>query len=144
MPFTCISNWGIKVKNFFSEKWKDGWEPIFYIFSWTLFIASIDKYRTKEKSRIIKRLNWDYFLITLIAAFILMYFTRNINNTKIVTELRADNLFVSCITVLGVYAFSRINEIFIAFVRDAQSQLSPMSSGSGLKYYERIMLAMRS
>ena len=33
---------------FLSEKWKDGKEPLIYLFSWTLLLASILKFKCED------------------------------------------------------------------------------------------------
>ena len=135
--------------DFFKERWNDGLEPIFYLISFTLLLASIDKFRKKDKKAdIIVRLNWDYFLITLISSVILILCTANTTDScNKITSINESEQFKCFCIILSIYAFSRVNEIFIAFVRDARQQLSSSSTLSGLnelKYYQRIMLAMRS
>lgn len=68
---------------FLIERWKDGKEPLFYVFSFTLLIASIFKYRyTKNKDSVIKIFNKVYFIFTLVTSFILLVCTLNIDGTE--------------------------------------------------------------
>jgi voltage-gated potassium channel len=116
---------------------KDKKSILFFLLSPTFFIAAFtkDKKETKEDVRkFLIRRNWQYFCIAPLLA-LTIYAIRLIAGCGIAQWL---------ITLGGLYAFSRVNEIFIAFVKDATSHLRKMEHSSNLKYYERIPLAMRS
>ena len=127
------------VKKFLIKTWGNKIEIIFYCFSYTLLIANFFKFGTQNKASLIQRFNKIYFVLTSIFSIAIILNTSNINVSQ--NKYNFPDWFYICI---GIYAFSRVNEIFIAFVRDAREQLKPPLNQSKLKYYERIMLAMRS
>ena len=113
----------------------------FYPLSPTLLFADYRKYlKGPDKTaaaQCAKRLNKGFFgttLICLVVLLLLEHFLRGKGTTvwKVVTGATA------------YYAFSRRNEIFIAFILDATSHLRAVEHTTDLKYYERIQLAMRS
>lgn len=79
---------------------------------------------------IIKK-NWQYFYFAPLLAIVVGGLVKN-------------NISNGFIVLAGFYAFSRVNEIFYAFIKDATSHLRSEEHSSTLKYYERIPLAMRS
>lgn len=105
----------------------------------TLFIS--DHYKTNATSEQIRgyrvqKLNKTYFCITLGLLLIL----------TVIREV-AYNPFSSLffLVLCPLYCFSRCNEIFMAFIKDAFDKLNPDKRGkNGLQYYERIHLALRS
>lgn len=120
------------------------WESLFFAFSWTYLRASFlaDQQATKDCRRdLIKKLNWQYFFATPIVAVLIgvMAWLLADNDPKRI------NGFLKCVLVIAAaYSVFRVNEVFLAFVRDAKSHLEPVEHKSSLKYYERIPLAMRS
>jgi voltage-gated potassium channel len=116
---------------------------IFYFLSPTLFIATIFKKHAKQKHtnvrQLIKRLNTTYLSISSVLFIVLClidWFLPNGNKPRISLLL--------LVIIVGYYSFSRVNEVFAAFIRDASSHLKSKEKGSDLKYYERIPLAMKS
>lgn len=54
-------------------------------------------------------------------------------------------VLVPILLVFAVYCFSRCNEIFFAFIKDAFDKLNPKKrEANGLAYYERVQMALRS
>jgi voltage-gated potassium channel len=119
------------MKNFWN--WK---ELLLFVLSPTRCLAALlkDKKKTKDEVKdLIITLNWLYFCMAPIVAIVV----------EIIGECKTDQgLFL--IGFAGYYAFSRVNEIFIAFIKDAKSHLKEPNHSSSLKYFERIPLAMRS
>ncbi len=115
---------------------------LFYFLSPTLFFADGRKRRAgPEKAavaRCVKNLNIGFLTVTAVAAGTLLI----ADATEALPERPVIRLAI--LAVGGLYALSRCNEIFIAFIRDATSHLRPRESLTGLKYYERVGLAMRS
>ncbi len=125
--------------NFIREKYKNiWWFVLFLLFSPTLIRASYLKWKLKENKDdvrdLIKSRNSLYLTITVLLAVILW--------------ILEDNIDKNCLRWLaigmGYYAFSRVNEIFISFIKDASSHLKYEERSSTLKYHERIPLAMKS
>lgn len=114
----------------------DGLRAIPLVLSPTMLHASYCKFRLNgQKDQIrefIIRKNWQYFLFTPFLAVLSLVFGTDLGFFETLIFLP-----------IFIYAFSRINEIFVAFIRDAHSHLSSEPSSS-LKYHERIPLALRS
>ncbi|NTW53532.1 MAG: two pore domain potassium channel family protein [Chlorobaculum sp.] len=113
---------------------KDKKSALFFAISPTLLVASYSKSKKKTKDEVrnfIIARNWNYFIIAPFLAIAMW----------LVTLFHVSQWLV---VIGGIYAFSRVNEIFIAFVKDATSHLRKENHLSSLKYYERIPLAMRS
>lgn len=110
----------------------------YFLISPTLILASYSKFKVKENKDkvrdLIKCRNSLYLLITVLLASILW-----------ILENSVDKNNLKWLAITGsYYAFSRVNEIFFAFVNDAHSHLRYTQHSSSLKYYERIPLAMKS
>lgn len=123
---------------------KNVWEILFYALSWTYFRASflVDQQTTKDGRRdLIKKLNWQYFIVAPIVAAFIGTLTWVVSHND---PTRINEFLKTVLTIAGVYAFFRVNEVFLAFVRDARSHLKAIEHKSSLKYHERIPLAMRS
>lgn len=113
---------------------KDKRAILFFLSSLTLLFAAYSKSKKETKddvSKFIIRRNLQYFVIApFLAFFVWVFATYNISKW--------------IVAIGGLYAFSRVNEIFIAFIKDATSHLRKEEHASSLKYYERIPLAMKS
>lgn len=79
--------------------------------------------------------NWSYLITTAIFVF----FLYKIN-------IKTSNWYINVlISLIGYYSFSRMNEVFIAFYNDAVDKMKEKNNDNiGLKYYQRIKLALRS
>jgi voltage-gated potassium channel len=117
-----------------TEYRKDKKSVLFYAVSPSLLAASYSKSKKKTKDEVrnfIIARNRQYFIIAPLLA--------------IAVGVSAVFDISQWFVVIGViYAFSRVNEIFIAFVKDATSHLRKEEHSSSLKYHERIPLAMKS
>lgn len=84
-----------------------------------------------DKAEIVKFLNLVYFLNAIILTLIIYF---------------SNILKVSAVCSAIFYlSFSRVNEIFFAFIKDAKDKIYYRTKdGKGLKYYQRITLAFRS
>ncbi len=123
---------------------ENAWEILFYALSWTYFRASflVDQQTTKDSRRdLIKKLNWQYFTVAPVVAALIGFLTWVVSHND---PTLINGFLKTVLTIAGVYAFFRVNEVFLAFVRDARSHLKPIKHKSSLKYHERIPLAMRS
>ncbi len=113
---------------------KDKLSALFFTVSPSYLAASYLKAKkdTKDEVRdfIIAR-NWQYFIVASLLAFA-------------VSVSAIFDISKWLVAIGGMYAFSRVNEIFIAFVKDASSHLRKEEHSSSLKYHERIPLAMKS
>ena len=106
---------------------------------------TLSKLEGDIKAKKIKKLNTNYFFITLIIFIFLVIanLVLSIEHKIILKSFYIHSIFSF---ILGLYLISRANEVFIAFLADAIDQLSPKKDGFEpcLKYYERIPLAMKS
>lgn len=134
-------------------------EKVFFFVSFTLLIASYKKYRCKNgqedensirsaKADIIKSNNTLYFIITsllvAILAIINLFPLKSLDEKYTIYNLYFYYYAEGILFILFLYGFSRVNEIFFAFISDAREKLDSKTSSSALKYYERIKLAMVS
>jgi len=110
--------------------------------SFTFVMADFLKYKEKRKGNkskeIIIKLNKLYFSLSFVSS-LLVYLTSKLDMFEV-----PDLLQLGLYVVIFYFAFSRCNEIFFAFIKDATSSLKNPVCKSGLKYYEKINLAMRS
>lgn len=120
-----------------------------------LFASEMKKRRNaEEKAKFITTINTVYLVMTIsliIAIGLLNSFTKfnwfNVRDIK--EELLKLQSGVILFKVFGLlifyYAFSRVNEVFIAFLNDAYSKIdSKKKSQSTLSYSTRIKLALKS
>lgn len=117
-----------------SEYQKDKKSALFFCLSPSLLTASYSKSKKHSKDAVrdfIISKNWQYFIFAPILAVVVG-----------VSSLLEMAHWI--IAIGGLYAFSRVNEVFIAFVKDATSHLRKEEHSSSLKYHERIPLAMKS
>ena len=110
-----------------------------WCFSPTLFVSSFYKKRAltpKDRGKRVIVLNKTYFTIAclLFAGIIILY------------SLGAMSTMPTfLITIYTIWCLSRVNEIFMAFIKDVFDKLNPRKrKKNGLQYYERIALALRS
>lgn len=117
-----------------SEYQKDWKSVLFFLCSPSLLAASYSKSQKDSKDDvrdfIISR-NLQYFIAAPALVFVV----------GLASTYEMSHWLVAA---GGLYAFSRVNEIFIAFVKDATSHLRKEEHSSSLKYHERIPLAMKS
>ncbi len=119
-----------------TEFGKDKKSLLFFVVSPSLLAASYlkSKKKTPEEVRdFIIATNLQYFIIAPLLAIVVG-----------VGAIFDIILIQWLVAIGGLYAFSRVNEIFIAFVKDATSHLRNEEHSSSLKYHERIPLAMKS
>lgn len=117
-----------------TEYKKDKKSVLFFLFSPSLLAASYSKSKKQTKDEVrdfIIAKNWHYFLFAPVLVLIVG-----------VSSLFGISHWL--VAIGGLYAFSRVNEIYIAFVKDATSHLRNEEHSSSLKYHERIPLAMKS
>lgn len=109
-----------------------------WIISPTLYISDYYKGRAVDaikRGQRVKRLNKIYF-VTVIVLFLSIALLGRFPYNKILSMV---------IFIYPLYLLSRCNEIFMAFVKDAFDKLNPAKrQENGLKYHERIQLALRS
>lgn len=90
-----------------------------------------------KRAYIIKKLNTQYFIMSLFFAMILFLY-----NKILILNSYIGNIILFIILYLS---FSRVNEIFLAFLKDAKDKMEyKPQSGKGLKYIERLILALKS
>ena len=114
-----------------------------YLVKWfispTLFISYSYKKRAltpKDRGIRVRRLNVTYFIIaiTLFVGIMILYMTHT-----------RDTIYPWLVVIYILWSLSRVNEIFMAFVKDVFDKLNPRKrKKNGLQYYERIALALRS
>lgn len=114
-----------------------------YLIHWcispTLFVSSSYKKRAptpRERGKRVRTLNITYFTVAciLFTSIIILYMTHTITHI---------NTFLIGFYIL--WSLSRVNEIFMAFMKDVFDKLDPRKrKKNGLQYYERIALALRS
>ncbi len=108
-------------------------------FSWTLWISDAYKAQatsTRDRGKRVMCLNKWYFIITLI-----------ISGMSVIINISPslEGLKKIILVATPLYAMSRCNEVFIAFVRDVFDKLNRAKRDkNGLEYFERIQLALRS
>lgn len=146
---TFKSNKGFcsNIENF----WSNSNQKLLWILSFTLLSADICKFKKEgnDKANLIEKFNSRYLLITFVISFFLVFSGMPNNKLMLCIYEHKELFYIEKISELiliafGFYAFSRVNEIFIAFIRDAQDQLSKAYNKNGLKYYRKIVLAMKS
>lgn len=125
----------MKLIEHIKSEYKKDWKSIlFFLCSPSLLAASYSKSQKKStddvRAFIISK-NWQYFIFAPVLVFIV-----GLASLYEVTYW--------LVAIGGLYALSRVNEIFIAFVKDATSHLRKEEHTSSLKYHERIPLAMKS
>lgn len=110
-----------------------------WMISPTLFIS--DHYKAgaktaKMRGYRVQKLNKTYLSISLVLFLILTVLTNVAYNSF---------SLIPFLVICPFYCFSRCNEIFMAFIKDAFDKLNPLKRDkNGLEYYERINLALRS
>lgn len=114
-----------------------------YFIKWcispTLFVSYCYKKRAltpRERGIRVRRLNVTYFIIacSLFVGIMISYMTHTI-----------DRIPSWILIFYLLWSVSRVNEIFMAFVKDVFDKLNPRTrKKNGLQYYERIALALRS
>lgn len=119
------------------KHWNKEW--IKWCFSPTLFVSSYYKKRAltpKDRGKRVRFLNKTYFTIACLLFAGIM----------IVHQLGMMNQLPCFLVVLYIFwCLSRVNEIFMAFIKDVFDKLNPRKrKKNGLEYYERIALALRS
>ena len=144
-------NYFIFKNDFLNKEFLSNKNRWLWIFSFTLLNADICKFKKEgnEKAEVIKKFNSRYLLITFVISFALVLLGLSDNKVMLFIYKHKELFYIEGISeliliALGFYAFSRVNEIFIAFIRDAKEQLSELYNKDGLKYYERILLALKS
>lgn len=104
----------------------------------TLYVSDCYKKSAKDsiqRGKRVRRINKIY--LTLSILFLL--------SIAILSKLPYNSILNTAIVILPIYLISRCNEIFMAFVKDAFDKLNPAKrEENGLKYHERIQLALRS
>lgn len=109
-----------------------------WLISPTLYIS--DYYKKSSKDSIqrgirVKRINKIYFIVSIL--FLL--------SIAILRRLPYNSILNTVIIISPIYLISRCNEVFMAFLKDAFDKLNPAKrEENGLKYHERIQLALRS
>lgn len=91
----------------------------------------------EKRAVIIRKLNTQYLIISIVFALILTFY-------RIIENI---NKFVFSIILFTMlyYSFSRINEIFMAFIKDAKDKMKYKPQvGKGLSYADRLILALKS
>lgn len=118
------------------------WYFLLFLLSLTLMMADFRKYRAGDdkdrKASIIKRDNIKRLIVS-IGCVLILWIADNFD-----LLMRFPTIATISLAFLGYYSISRCNEVFYAFIKDATGHLKPGYPGSGLKYYERIHLAMIS
>lgn len=114
-------------------------KTIRWLFSYTLCWSDYYKAQARsirERGERVIRLNKSYFMISLINTII---------GVIINDRVPYDGLKGLLLIGLPIYALSRCNEVFMAFVRDVFDKLDKSKRDkNGLEYFERIQLALRS
>ncbi|MGL6173578.1 MAG: potassium channel family protein [Cellulosilyticaceae bacterium] len=104
----------------------------------TLWISDCYKRSAKDsikRGERVKKLNKTYLIIAIVLAVFI----------AILNRLPYNNVLNVVVHMYPFYLISRCNEIFMAFVKDAFDKLNPATrEENGLKYHERIQLALRS
>lgn len=104
----------------------------------TLYISDHYKAAAKDvlkRGERVKRLNKTYFAISLLLLLWIAIWSR----------LPYNRILNITLIIYPIYLVARCNEIFMAFMKDAFDKLNPAKrEENGLKYYERIQLALRS
>ncbi|NOS89235.1 MAG: two pore domain potassium channel family protein [Methylococcaceae bacterium] len=126
------------------------YEICVYFLSGTLLFASYKKSLEPgpgDKANLIRKFNKRYFWDTLLIAVFFLF--KCLLPNEQLDKVKDWWPFVICIYLIGFYAFSRVNEVFFAFIRDARDKLDfskndSEKESSDLKFYERIKLAMVS
>lgn len=133
----------VRFAQFLKDRWKNRRISfLFYLLSLTLLFADYRKYLAAPDkdavAGVVKRLNFRFLAATAaVVAFLLL-----LDHSDVVPETV---IYPSELVALAaIYSFWRCNEIFIAFVLDATSHLGPGEHATGLGYFERVGLAMRS
>ena len=113
---------------------------VFLSFTYVLadFLKYLEIKKGNKSKKIITKLNTLYLLLSIMSSGII-YLTSKLDLFEVSIALQ---YVIYCI--LFYIAFSRCNEIFIAFIIDSTSSLKNKDSKSELMFYERINLAMRS
>lgn len=119
------------------KQWRKEW--IKWCFSPTLFVSSYYKKRAltpEDRGKRVRFLNKTYFTIACLLFVGIM----------MVDQLGRINQLPCFLVVLYIlWCLSRVNEIFMAFIKDVFDKLNPRKrKKNGLEYYERIALALRS
>lgn len=105
----------------------------------TLFISHLYKESAstpKERGLRVRKLNIIYFTTAciLFVSIVVLYVTSCLNSIS---------PFI--LIIYPLWAISRVNEVFMAFIKDVFDKLNPRKRRkNGLEYYERIALALRS
>ncbi|HEX8512648.1 MAG TPA: ion channel [Allosphingosinicella sp.] len=112
----------------------------FWVFSPTWGLANVLKRRSDKKQRaaMIRRLNWIYFLASLGILGLTIALTGN--DLAIIRPEK----YGWWTAILHYILLWRFFEISYAFLRDAFDKLEKPESSSGLRWGDRVMLAMRS
>jgi len=91
----------------------------------------------EKRALVIRKLNTQYLLISIIFATILAFHER--------LEVFNNFVFSIILFTMAYYCFSRVNEVFMAFVKDARDKMKyKPQPGKGLSYSDRLMLALKS
>lgn len=128
----------MRIIEFLRARFKEeGYKAIVHILSPTMLYAAFCKSLVADEPEQLRELiisrNWQYFLITISFLVLSVFLGSDLS------------VFESLIFApIFLYALSRINEIFVAFIKDASSHLRTKEHSSTLMYHERIPLAMRS
>jgi voltage-gated potassium channel len=149
--FFVVKYFLYRERNFKKEIEGKSCEQIFCYLSFTLLYASYKKYCSpNNKANIIRKNNRRYFRLTFAISiiFALKYLPLS-NYFPHLNELKNCWYFIALISLFWFYAFSRVNEIFFAFIRDATDKLKtkttkPRLKSRDLMFYGRIKLAMVS
>ena len=116
------------------------WESIIKtVLSPTYAFAKIRKNKKKKRAKFIKNSNTAYLIISICLVLILLCFL----------EIKEKSFWVegTLLLLIFYYCFSRINEVFFAFYRDAIDKMAKIKSKSKseiLTYSDRVRLALRS
>ncbi|MDA3732418.1 potassium channel family protein [Niameybacter massiliensis] len=105
----------------------------------TLFFS--ERYKQKaihqqDRGRRVRRLNKTYFGISIVMLLLLIAENGWLNYTGI------KKVFL---IIIPLWSLSRVNEIFMAFIKDVFDKLIPSKrQKNGLEYHERVSMAFRS
>jgi len=115
-----------------------------FLLSPTYFHADYrkEKYRQNKKTvtKLLKKFNSFY----LIASILIAFGVTNIDIQSLyTTEYRTITLTIT-LFIIWIYPFSRANEVFYSFLKDAVEKVNNKERKSTLAYGDRIHLALKS
>jgi len=115
-----------------------------FLLSPTYFYADYrkEKYRQNKKTvtKLLKKFNLRY----LIASIIIAFGVTNFDIQSLYTTEYRTVAFAGALFIIWIYPFSRANEVFYSFLKDAIEKVNNKENKSTLAYGDRIHLALKS